>query len=374
MCVVSSRKGECLNMTKMKMSSKRKVSNRKVSNRKPKPNLKTSSKMSYVNVNRSSKTYKDKYKKDVEKAVLEFANGLGKQSGKDLTKSEWKNFYKTVLIPLDGESERHMIDLFVKNRPELNNLLVLHNIKAGNNIAEVYYKKYTKESPTQWHDLEDFKQMALEGLVIAADRFDVTSGNRFLTYATWWMLNRVLHPNQEKGAFVNHTSFSSLIGGKNDSKGDDNSSTFEDIFTSKLASLDWNAPNDGNPVDVIDAKDVNDKCELYDTVKRNSAKNIKSVDANKFRDMTKYLMSLVDQSSGSYDDEQIYLYMFKRVFNKYSAICKNDSAIDKKKLKSYIAEAAASKSELLDRLHMNEEQYEELCDKLMKRGYNGGSI
>ena len=72
----------------------------------------TSTRASYVNVNRQKNGYKDKYKKDVEAALKKFKAGIGKSSEDQLSSSEWKRFFKTVLIPLDGESERKMISLF----------------------------------------------------------------------------------------------------------------------------------------------------------------------------------------------------------------------------------------------------------------------
>ena len=118
---------------------------------------------SYINVNRAKKDYKDKYKREVENAKKEYRKKLGKPEDYEFTQQEWRNFFKTILIPLDAESERMMIDLFKKDRAELNQLLILHNTRASDNLAEVYFKKYLKESPNKWHDLEDFKQMAMEG-------------------------------------------------------------------------------------------------------------------------------------------------------------------------------------------------------------------
>ena len=54
----------------------------------------TPAKVSYVNVNRTSKGYRDKYLKDVKKAVKEFAAKIGKQEdGGNFTDEEWKQFF-----------------------------------------------------------------------------------------------------------------------------------------------------------------------------------------------------------------------------------------------------------------------------------------
>ena len=199
-------------------------------------------KVSYVNVNRATKGYRDKYLKDVKRAIKTFAEKIGKQeTGDDFTNEDWKQFFKTNLISLDKESELHMIELFKDNRSELNRLLVLHNTKAGENIAEVYFKRYMKTSPTKWYDLDDFKQMANEGLVIAAEKFDPSRGNKFITFATWWMLNRVRKPYQEKGAMETHTSLNSPLS-PNDAE---NTTTLEELLTPEAVAPDWHSPSDG---------------------------------------------------------------------------------------------------------------------------------
>ena len=48
-------------------------------------------KVSYVNVNRATKGYRDKYLKDVKRAIKTFAEKIGKQeTGDDFTNEDWK--------------------------------------------------------------------------------------------------------------------------------------------------------------------------------------------------------------------------------------------------------------------------------------------
>ena len=331
-------------------------------------------KVSYVNVNRGTKGYRDKYRRDVENAVMEFAQAIGKQDdGSDFTDDEWKRFFKTNLIPLDKESEIHMIDLFKDNRPELNELLVLHNTKAGYNIAEVYFKRYVKttSTSTQWYDLEDFKQMANEGLVIAAERFDPKQGNKFITFATWWILNRVRKPYQEKGAMENRVSLNAPMAVDEA----DNPTTLGEVLSQDKVSPDWISPSSGegneNAIDHISRKSYVANRDLYGIIRDFKENSIDSIDKNKVKQMMGYLLSILKQNENSYDNRQIFLYLFKKVFNKYSTMFPDIPKDSIDKLNNYVSEAAKSKSELLKRLNMNEKEYTTACKKLTRRCYNG---
>ena len=82
-------------------------------------------------------------------------------------------------------------------------------------------------------------------------------------------------------------------------------------------------------------------------------------------------MSIVEQNEKSYDNKQIFLYLFKKVFNKCSTLIRDIPSESRNKLTSYISEAAKSKTELLKRLNMDEKQYEATCERLTRGGYNG---
>jgi hypothetical protein len=264
-----------------------------------------------------------------------------------------------------------MIELFKDNRPELNELLVLHNTKAGENLAEVYFKRYMKDSPTKWYDLDDFKQMANEGLVIAAEKFDPKRGNKFITFATWWMLNRVRKPNQEKGAMETHTSLSSPLV-VNDPG---NTTTLEEVLTPESIAPDYHSPSDGeggeNGAERMERLMTKANQDLYNTIKGFKGNAIDNIEKDKAKRMMGYLLSIVEQNETSYDNKQIFLYLFKKVFNKCSAIITDIPSESRKRLTTYISEAAKSKSELLKRLNMDEKEYEAACEKLTRSGYNG---
>lgn len=330
-------------------------------------------KVSYVNVNRTSKGYRDKYLKDVRKAVKEFAQKIGKQdTGEDFTNEEWKQFFKTNLIPLDKASEIHMIELFKDNRQELNQLLILHNTKAGENLAEVYFKRYMKDSPTKWYDLDDFKQLANEGLAIAAEKFDPKKGFKFITFATWWVLNRVRKPNQEDGAMKPHMSLSSPL--VNNDPG--NTTTLEEVLTLDSVCPDWHSPANSESMEGgaehLERERINANKDIYNAIKGFRGNPIDNIEKDKTRRMIGYLLSIVEQNENSYDNKQIFLYLFKKVFKKCSTMLLDIPTESKTRLTAYISEAAKSKSELLERLHMDEEQYKVACQRLTTRGgYDG---
>lgn len=322
--------------------------------------------VTYVNVNRAKSGYKDKYKKDVDKAVREFSYKIGKESGADLTNDEWKQFFKTVLIPLDKESERRMIDLFIENREELNELLILHNTLASINLAEVYFKKYVKESPTQWVDIDDFKQQALLGLAEGAKRFKPYEyDNKFITYATWWILNKIRKPAQEHGAKLQHISLSS----PSHPFDSESTTTLEEVLTpDMLHPLMKVDEEDSSPSSSMDKKRIEDNYDMFSHIKH--LKSFEKMTGNEAKEMTKYLLSIVEKHNKSYDNQQILLYMFRKVFNKCSPMFKG--SVEGDKLTSYVNKAAKSKSELLTRLNIDKDEYEVKCNSLIRGGKFSG--
>jgi hypothetical protein len=66
----------------------------------------------YVNVNRGKKGYKDKYKVETDKALHKFKMDIGKPDDYELEPSEWKTFFKTILITL-MEGQEYFICFFI---------------------------------------------------------------------------------------------------------------------------------------------------------------------------------------------------------------------------------------------------------------------
>lgn len=50
-------------------------------------------------------------------------------------------------------------------------------------------KKYARRYPASFDDL---LSSGNEGLMVGVDKYDITSGNRLLTYCGWWVLQRIL--------------------------------------------------------------------------------------------------------------------------------------------------------------------------------------
>lgn len=89
--------------------------------------------------------------------------------------------------PAEVESLRSDIDLGRSARDHL----IKANIRLVVNIA----KKYRRYSTS----FLDLIQAGNVGLIRAVDKFDYTRGNRFSTYATWWIRRSVLrHLNQKE--------------------------------------------------------------------------------------------------------------------------------------------------------------------------------
>ena len=86
--------------------------------------------------------------------------------------------------PLKKRDEEELIRRFSDNRPHLNNLLFMHNIRLVFNVAKKYMSKTD--------DFDSMVQDGMLGLAIAAENFDITRGIKFITYATPWVRKKVL--------------------------------------------------------------------------------------------------------------------------------------------------------------------------------------
>ena len=169
----------------------------------------------------------------------------------------------------------------------------------------------------------------------------------------------------------NHTSLSSPIV-VNDPG---NTTTLEEVLTQNSVCPDWQSPSDGEDMkggaEHMDKEMAKASQDLYNTIKEFKGNSLDIIGKNRARRMMGYLLSIVEQNENSYDNKQIFLYLFKKVFNKCSTMLSDLPSDSKKRLATYISEAAKSKSELLKRLNMDEKQYEIACKRLTRGGYDG---
>lgn len=96
------------------------------------------------------------------------------------------------LLDFNGsKSEKSLLFKTISEGQDARDHLVKANIRLVVNIA----KKYRRYSSS----FLDLIQAGNVGLIRAVDKFDYTKGNRFSTYATWWIRRSVLrHLNQKE--------------------------------------------------------------------------------------------------------------------------------------------------------------------------------
>jgi RNA polymerase primary sigma factor len=75
--------------------------------------------------------------------------------------------------------------------------MVRHNLRLVVSIA----KRYARGRPTSLTFLDYIAEGAI-GLMVAAERYDWETGNKFSTYATWWIRHHINRGIQEKGRLV----------------------------------------------------------------------------------------------------------------------------------------------------------------------------
>lgn len=85
---------------------------------------------------------------------------------------------------LNKQEERAMIHAYKDDRPRLNRLLFCHNIRIVLNLSKKYL--HTASSAA------DLLMNGANGLMIAAERFDLDRNIKFNTYATKWVFKYLL--------------------------------------------------------------------------------------------------------------------------------------------------------------------------------------
>ena len=102
----------------------------------------------------------------------------------------WQNPYRALTNryrPQSAEEERAMIAAERHDKERLCDLLVFHNMAAAMSVAKTY-------GTARMDSLEDATQRAMIGLYKASRDFDIDCGVKFLSYASWRMIQAVTYP------------------------------------------------------------------------------------------------------------------------------------------------------------------------------------
>lgn len=129
--------------------------------------------------------------------------------------------------PLNKEAEQQLIAKYRNNRPRLNELLYLHNIRLVFSMSKRYVSK-TK-------DFDSLISDGLYGLSIACDRFDIDRGIKFSTFATPWIFKYCLMDYYSRHTEMANNSISlDTIVSRDNFNGGDSSTSFENFIATKI--------------------------------------------------------------------------------------------------------------------------------------------
>lgn len=97
--------------------------------------------------------------------------------------------------PIDSEEECRLVGRWQQlGDIEARDKLVMHNVRFALTIAADFVTDRIEDT--------DLAQEAVIGLCVAADRFDPTTGYKFITYAVWWVRQRLQRFVDEHGRHV----------------------------------------------------------------------------------------------------------------------------------------------------------------------------
>lgn len=100
------------------------------------------------------------------------------------TDNDLLNYFNTINLPLLSKREEQELAIKVKNGDDLaKKIMIERNLKLVVSIARTYHGTGV--------DFLDLIQDGNIGLIKALERFDVTKGYRFSTYATWWIKDAI---------------------------------------------------------------------------------------------------------------------------------------------------------------------------------------
>lgn len=95
---------------------------------------------------------------------------------------------------LTEEEEKLYLSQAQNGDENARNIMVNHNLKLVVNVAKRFNKRGV--------ELEDLIQEGSEGLIVAIERFDLSSGYKFSTYAYYWIMQRIYKVVQNKSRTI----------------------------------------------------------------------------------------------------------------------------------------------------------------------------
>lgn len=112
--------------------------------------------------------------------------------------------------PLSPEEEAELIFLAKNGDDKAKEKIINHNLRFVVSVAKRYEGEHTK--------LEDLISEGNIGLILALERFDVTTGFKFISYAVWWIRQRMIQYYTETSRTIripqNRVAAASKINGK----------------------------------------------------------------------------------------------------------------------------------------------------------------
>ncbi len=133
-------------------------------------------------------------KSEVSEKELKEATKIGEIGLPDAVQMYLKEIGKTPL--LTGQQEKDLAKRAEKGDEEARQQLIRANLRLVVSIA----KRYIHRTPNL--NILDLIQEGNIGLMLAVDKYDYTRGNRFDTYAGWWIRQTITRAISQKGRTI----------------------------------------------------------------------------------------------------------------------------------------------------------------------------
>ena len=218
--------------------------------------------------------------------------------------------------PLNKTQEQELIYQYKNDRDKLNELLYMHNIRLAFNMAKRY--------ATKTNDFDSLVSNCLYGLAVACQRFDITKGIKFSTYATSWIFKYCLSGFYDKQNEIDKVSMS-IHEPRMSSKNDGNEMTFENYLND---SIDQSCTNYKTIDQDLDQAEMTDICkDLLERLEEDIS--LSSTDKNVFIDHVIYKEKSKDIAEKYGIDQREVGSIKSRVLSKFKDILSSEYCINK---------------------------------------------